>query len=41
VDSVRYEYSAETRESRITFRKTQQGLPASGGKMAGSANARD
>ena len=42
VDSIHYEYSAERRESRITFRKTQSGQPASeAGKEAGSANARD
>jgi len=42
VDSIHYEYSAERRESRITFRKTQVGPPAApGGNEAGSVNARD
>jgi len=42
VDCVHYEYSAEYRKSRITFRKTQVAPPAcDGGHCAGSANARD
>jgi len=42
VDGIQYEYSRETRQSRITFRKTQDGPPASdGGKIAGSTNARN
>ena len=42
VDCVDYEYSAESRQSRITFRKTQAGASASDrGTVAGSANAHD
>jgi serine/threonine-protein kinase RsbW len=42
VDCVHYEYSPESRESRITFRKTQAGASASDrGTVAGSANAHD
>ncbi len=42
VDCVHYEYFAESRESRITFRKTQAGASASDrGTVAGSANAHD
>ena len=42
VDCVHYEYFTESRQSRITFRKTQAGPAASdGGRIAGSANARD
>ena len=31
VDSLHYEYSSESRQSRTTFRKTQSGRPGSGG----------
>jgi anti-sigma regulatory factor (Ser/Thr protein kinase) len=42
VDCVDYEYSTESRQSRITFRKTQAGASASDrGTVAGSANAHD
>ncbi|HWZ72667.1 MAG TPA: ATP-binding protein [Casimicrobiaceae bacterium] len=42
VDCVRYEYSAESRQSRVTFRKTQAGAPASDrGKLSGSADVHD
>jgi serine/threonine-protein kinase RsbW len=42
VDCVHYEYSAATRQSRITFRKTQAGAAASGrGTVAGSVDAHD
>jgi anti-sigma regulatory factor (Ser/Thr protein kinase) len=42
VDCVHYEYSAESRQSRITFRKTQAGAPTSDrGTVAGSADAHD
>ena len=42
VDCVDYEYSAETRQSRITFRKTLAGATASDrGTVAGSADAHD
>ncbi len=42
VDCVHYEYSTESRQSRITFRKTQAGASASDrGTVAGSANAHD
>ncbi len=41
VDSVHYEYSAERRQSRITFRKTHAASAADSGNAAGSANARD
>ena len=42
VDCVQYEYSTESRQSRITFRKTQAGASASDrGTVAGSANAHD
>jgi phosphoserine phosphatase RsbU/P len=42
VDFVHYEYSAESRQSRITFRKTSAAAPAADvGHPAGSANARD
>ena len=42
VDCVHYEYSAESRQSRITFRKTQAGASASDrDKAAGSADAYD
>jgi len=42
VDCIRYEYSTESRQSRITFRKTQAGAPASDrGGVAGSADAHD
>ena len=42
VDCVHYEYSTESRESRITFRKTREGPSASGGgRIAGSTNVRD
>ncbi len=42
VDSVAYEYSTESRQSRITFRKTRAGTPGAGGEAnAGGANARD
>jgi anti-sigma regulatory factor (Ser/Thr protein kinase) len=42
VDCVHYEYSSESRQSRITFRKTQAGASASDrGTVAGSANAHD
>jgi len=42
VDYVHYEYSTESRQSRITFRKTQAGASASDrGTVAGSANAHD
>ena len=42
VDCVHYEYSAESRQSRITFRKTQVGaLTSDLGTVAGSADAHD
>ena len=42
VDCVQYEYSAESRQSRITFRKTQAGTSAfDHDKAAGSADAHD
>jgi serine/threonine-protein kinase RsbW len=42
VDCVHYDYSAETRQSRITFRKTLAGVTASHrGTVAGSADAHD
>ena len=42
VDCVDYEYSTESRQSRITFRKTKAGASASDrGTVAGSANAHD
>jgi anti-sigma regulatory factor (Ser/Thr protein kinase) len=42
VDCVRYEYSTESRQSRITFRKTQAGAPTSDrGMAAGSTDAHD
>ena len=42
VDCVRYEYSAESRQSRVIFRKTQVGAPTSDrGTVAGSADAND
>jgi serine/threonine-protein kinase RsbW len=42
VDCVHYEYSTESRQSRITFRKTQAGAPTSDrGTVAGSADAHD
>ncbi len=42
VDSVHYEYSVESRQSRISFRKTSAAAPAADGSdPAGSANARD
>jgi phosphoserine phosphatase RsbU/P len=42
VDRINYEYSVDTRQSRITFRKTQVILPTSnGGDNVGSANAGD
>ncbi len=42
VDCVQYEYSAESRQSRITFRKTQAGATTSDrGTVAGSADAHD
>ena len=30
LDSIEYEYTKESRQSRITFRKTRTGAPASG-----------
>jgi len=42
VDCVHYEYSAESRQSRITFRKTLAGATTSDrGTVAGSADAHD
>jgi serine/threonine-protein kinase RsbW len=42
VDCVHYEYSAETRQSRITFRKIQAGASTSDrGTVAGSTDAHD
>jgi serine/threonine-protein kinase RsbW len=42
VDRIEYEYSGESRQSRITFRKTQQGARVpDGGTKSGSANAGD
>jgi phosphoserine phosphatase RsbU/P len=42
VDRIEYEYSGESRQSRITFRKTQQGPRVrDGGTKSGSANAGD
>ncbi len=41
VDCIAYEYSAESRQSRITFRKTVGGQPASGGATTGGEHARD
>ena len=42
VDSVEYEYSRESRQSRITFRKTRVEPPSSGnGPKTGEENARD
>ena len=42
VDCVQYEYSAESRQSRITFRKTQAGATTSDrGTVAGSADVHD
>jgi serine/threonine-protein kinase RsbW len=42
VDCVRYEYSAESRQSRVIFRKTLVGAPTSDrGTVAGSADAHD
>jgi phosphoserine phosphatase RsbU/P len=42
VDTIEYAYSQGNRQSRITFRKTHRGPQAlDGGKIAGSANARD
>ncbi len=42
VDCIAYEYSAESRQSRITFRKTLGGRPASGGATDyGGEHARD
>jgi serine/threonine-protein kinase RsbW len=42
VDCVRYEYSADSRQSRVIFRKTQVGAPTSDrGTAAGSADAHD
>ena len=40
VDSIEYRYTRETRQSRITFRKTLTGQPASGGTpYTGGSNA--
>jgi anti-sigma regulatory factor (Ser/Thr protein kinase) len=42
VDSIEYEYSKESRRSRITVRKTQSGSPAPGDAAnAADANIRD
>jgi len=42
VDSVEYEYSKESRQSRTTFRKTVAGRSAPAGKAnTGGENARD
>ncbi len=42
VDSIEYEYSRESRQSRTTFRKTRAGRPDSGGAAKkGEAHARD
>jgi sigma-B regulation protein RsbU (phosphoserine phosphatase) len=42
LDSVEYEYSTKTRQSRITFRKTATGAPTPGGTPdTGGDNARD
>jgi anti-sigma regulatory factor (Ser/Thr protein kinase) len=42
VDCIDYEYSRESRQSRITFRKTHRRPAVSDvGKIAGSTNARD
>ena len=42
VDSVEYEYSSETRQSRITFRKTREHPPERGdAPNEGELNARD
>ena len=42
VDSVEYEYRENTRQSRITFRKTGAGAPAvGGGAIPGVHDARD
>jgi len=42
VDSIEYEYSRESRQSRTTFRKTRAGRPdAGGGANKGEEHARD
>jgi anti-sigma regulatory factor (Ser/Thr protein kinase) len=42
LDSVEYEYTEETRQSRITFRKTQRDAPGYGGAAdTGEDDARD
>lgn len=41
VDFVHYEYLPESRQSRVTFRKTQAASASADGKLAGSANAGD
>ena len=41
VDSVHYEYSAERRQSRITFRKTRAASASDSGNVAGSTNVGD
>jgi anti-sigma regulatory factor (Ser/Thr protein kinase) len=42
VDSIEYEYSTESRQSRTTFRKTRAGRPDSGGTgKKGEEHARD
>ena len=42
VDSIGYEYSRESRQSRTTFRKTRAGRPAQGGaEKKGEQHARD